>query len=642
MSGICGMVSEGFPQCVNVPNLSRMAGSLRFNKEGNVVATHVGAAGLGVCQNSGYDGGIAQKQLHGRTVALAFHGRLYNINELRALGDDGRAEMSSVLLERYLQKGMGLVEQIRGEFTIAVWDERDDACYLATDRFRVAPLFYYHDGLNLVFASRMNGIVACPLQLDYSVQPESIVDIMAFSSICSPRTIFHQVKKLPPGHILSYKNGAIRVTSCWDINFLKPSGAGQSELSRRLKESLKEALKVRLESDHPSSQIGTFLSGGIDSSTVTGILTNLTQAPVKSFSIGFDETKFDEMRFARIAARHFGSQHYEYFVKAEDVRDSLPVLLDSFDEPFANASAIPTYCCAKLAKQCGVNVMYAGDGGDELFAGNERYGTQRLFDYYGRIPAWLRKGVVEPVMGAVADYVGGRYPRGVMKYIRRANIPYPQRLTSYGLFNIIPTADLLSDDLNKAIGRAYDPYSPLAFHYFQAPAETELDRQLYVDLKLTIGDNDLFKVTRMTQAAGIAVRYPFLDHHVAELAAIVPADMKMRGRELRTFFKEAYADLLPEATRKKTKHGFGLPIPVWLKTDKQLHEMMLDLVLSPKSLQRGYFQQKALETIVERHRHDESSFYGTILWNVMILELWHRRHAEAVSLIGANGTETRL
>jgi len=616
-----------------------MADSLRFGREGNTVTTHVGSAGLGVCQNPGYDGGIAQKQVHGRTVALAFHGRLYNIEELRPFGTHPETEISSVLLEFYLQKDMSCVQQLRGEFVVAVWDGRDDTCYLATDRFRVEPLFYYHDDRNFVFASRMNGIIACPLPGDYAIQPQSIVDVMAFSAICTPRTIFQHVKKLSPGHILSYRKGTTRLTSYWDINFLKPSNAGKSELSRRLKECLEDALSVRLESDQRAYRIGTFLSGGIDSSTVTGILTHLTQAPVKCFSIGFQEDRFNEINYARISAKHFGAEHYEYFVSPDDTADVIPVLLEACDEPCANASAIPTYLCAKLAKQHGVDVLYAGDGGDELFAGNERYSTQRLFEYYMRCPKWIRELLVRPLVFWLADNINATLFVNGGKYIRRASIPYPQRLSSYGLFNVIPPADLLSGDLVNAIGREYDPYSPVALHYFHAPAKAELDRQLYIDLKMTIVDNDLFKVTRMTQAAGVAVRYPFLDHHVAELAEAVPADMKMRGRQLRSFFKEAYADLLPEATIRKTKHGFGLPIPVWLRTDKRLNEMMLDLVLSPRSLQRGYFQKRALEILVERHRHDESSFYGAILWNVMMLELWHRRFVDDASLLARPSVE---
>ena len=431
------------------------------------------------------------------------------------------------------------------------------------------------------------------------------------------------MKKLPPGHIFTCRNGQASIRQYWDFNFLEPDQASVDVLTQQLKAEFDDAVAARVAAD-TDRKIGAFLSGGIDSSTVTGVLTRLTHGPVKCFSIGFGEQRFNEMEYARIAARHFGSEHHEYYVTPQDTFDAIPKLLDSFDEPFANASAIPTYMCAKLAVEHGVDVLYAGDGGDELFAGNERYSSQRIFDYYTRLPNALQNWVVKPTVTALADLTGLNLFVLGKKYIRRASIPLPERLSSYGLFNIIPMSHLLDEDVLKAIGAGYDPYHPIRGHYIKAPAATDLDRQLYVDLKITISDNDLFKVTRMTQAAGVTVRFPFLDHKLAEFAARVPAKVKMPSRELRVFFKRAYSDLLPREIIAKTKHGFGLPIPVWLRTDKQLNDMMHELVLGTRTVQRGMFRMKALEELVDRHRTETGSFYGDILWNVMAWELWLR------------------
>ncbi len=453
---------------------------------------------------------------------------------------------------------------------------------------------------------------------------ESIVDVVASSIIPTPKTIFREVKKLSPGHCLTYQSGTARVAPYWEIRFLNPTDSDTASLQRELKVQVADAISVRLETDGNSSRVGTFLSGGIDSSTVTGLLTRLAERPVKSFSIGFDEAKFNEIDYARIAARAFGSEHFEYFVTPRDVYDSIAMLMESFDEPFANASAVPTYFCAKLAKEHGVDTLYAGDGGDELFAGNQRYADQRLFDYYDEVPGWLRKQLIEPLVFTLADASSLRLLMMAKKYIQRASIPNPQRLTSYGFFKIFPMTELFTWEFLEAAGKDYDP--DMAFHryYHEAPAKTELDRHLYVDLKLAISDNDLFKVNRMTETAGVMVRYPFLDHRLAEFACKVPAGIKMRGRKLRSFFKDAYGDLLPAETISKKKHGFGLPIPVWLRTDAHLNEMMHDLVLSPTTVQRGYFKRQALEKLVDCHSTDNTSFYGTILWNLMVLELWHR------------------
>jgi asparagine synthase (glutamine-hydrolysing) len=378
--------------------------------------------------------------------------------------------------------------------------------------------------------------------------------------------------------------------------------------------------------------MGSFLSGGVDSSTLTGMLTQLTGQKIKCFSIGFDQEKFNEINYARIAARAFGAEHCEYFVTPADVYDLIPILIESFDEPFANASAVPTYFCAKLAKQNGIDILYAGDGGDELFAGNQRYADQRLFDYYYEIPEGLRTMLVEPCVFAVADALKVRIFQKAKKYIQRASIPYPQRLTSYGFFHLFPLQEFLTDEFLESIGRDYDPDVASHWYYDHAPANTPLDRQLYLDLKVTISDNDIFKVTRMTEAAGITPRFPFLDHRFAEFAATVPSNVKMRGRELRSFFKKAYADLLPVEVRNKSKHGFGLPISIWLRSDKRLKELMYEMVLSPRSVQRGYFRKKALEKIIELHKGDETSFYGTLLWNVIILELWHRNYVDSSAI----------
>ncbi len=280
-----------------------------------------------------------------------------------------------------------------------------------------------------------------------------------------------------------------------------------------------------------------------------------------------------------------------------------------------------------MAREHGVDILYAGDGGDELFAGNERYGTQRLFEYYHKIPSWLREPLVKPFVFALADgLTWGLFVKG-KKYIQRASIPYHERITSYDFFKVVSIKDFLEDGFVDKVGRDYNPYAPFSFYYFQAPARNSLDRHLYVDWKLTISDNDILKF-RMAEANGIPVRFPFLDYRLAEFSVTVPANIKMRGKKLRSFQKRAYADLLPLEIRTKKKHGFGLPIPVWLRTDRRLNEMMYDLVLSPRSIQRGYFRKKALKTLVERHRTDETSFYGTTLWNLMVLELWHRKYRE--------------
>lgn len=624
MGGIYGIIFAQKNQHLNQGQLLAMLRAQDVLGQEQSFAINLGSVELGIQGVPGRLTGLAKMVLHRRPVAIAFHGSIYNLGELFPLGKDSCPVDG--LLRLYLNEGMAFLQRLRGEFAVAVWDGQEEKLFLATDRFRVHPLFYYQDHDKLLFSSRMNSILACPLAVERALNLEAIVDVIASSIVPTPKTIFREIKKLPPGHVLTYHQGESKLAPYWEIGFLRPNAARERELRRKLKTLLAEAVSVRLAGDGVPGRIGTFLSGGIDSSTVTGVLTQLAKCPIKSFSIGFGDPRFDEISYARIAAKAFGAEHHEYFVTPQDTYDAIPVLLKAFDEPFANASAIPTYFCAKMAREQGVDILYAGDGGDELFAGNERYAMQRLFEYYHRIPKPLRESLVKPLVFSLADwserdpFVKGK------KYIQRASIPYPERLSSYGVFKVVPIVELFEDAFLEAIGREYDPYAMLDYYYYQAPAQSELDRQLYIDLKLAISDNDLLKVTRMTDAAGITVRFPFLDHRLAEFAATVPADLKMRGRHLRSFFKKAYADLLPLETLTKKKHGFGLPIPVWMRTDERLNEMMHDLVLSPRSVQRGYFRKKAIEELVQRHKTDETSFYGTMLWNLMILELWHRAY----------------
>lgn len=624
MSGICGIALPSAQGAFDPGYLAAMVRALDPWQRGDPSTLMLGPVGFGARGFPGCLTGVACAR-DDRALALAFHGSLYNARELLPAGDNGSCILTR-LLDLYSHQGLGFLPQLRGDFALCLWDGEINALHVVTDRFRVHPLFYVHDRDTLVFASTVKAITACPLSTQRTVDFEAIVDVVACSVIPTPRTIFREVRKLPPGQVLTYRNGTIRLSCYWDINFLRTVGGREAELAGQLKTRVSDAIAARLEVDAEPGHVGTFLSGGVDSSTVTAILTQIAGHPVRSFSVGFAEPAFNEIPYARIAARAFGVEHHEYSVAPGDVVDAIPVLLEAFDEPFANASAIPAYFCAKIARASGVQVLYAGDGGDELFAGNERYATQRLFEYYGRIPGWLRASFVRPLVFFLAEQFHSTLSTKARSYICRAETPYPDRLWTYGVFEIIAMNDLLHKDFLSALGQDYHPYSRLRDYYLQAPARTELDRQLYVDLKLAICDNDLFKVTRTAQAAGLAVRFPFLDPPLAEFAAAIPARIKMRGRRLRSFFKRAYADVLPPEIRTKRKHGFGLPIAVWLKTDRRLNEMMHDLLLSPRSLQRGYFRRQAVESLIERHRTDATSFYGTVLWNLMVLELWHRTY----------------
>jgi asparagine synthase (glutamine-hydrolysing) len=627
MSGICGVLAKSRDTRLPEPAIHAMCSQLPLGTghEANKATTlALGPVLFGVSLFGRQVGGVAQATRDGAQVGIVCYGSLYDSDSM-GNPSGARPNPAEEILARYLRDGISFVNRLDGEISFALWDGRSEQLHLATDRFRVHPLFYSDRPEQLVFASRIGAILKSPIPLTTSVRPEAIVDTVASSAIPTPKTIFREIAKLAAGHVLVHRHGTTSLTPYWQADFLHPSAAREPDLAAELRVRFSGAVARRFQIDGSPDRIGTFLSGGVDSSTVTGVLMQAAGRPMKSFSIGFGESRFNEISYARIAARALGAEHHEYFVLPKDVPEMLPVLMASFDEPYGNASAIPTHLCARLARDHGVDVLYAGDGGDELFGGNERYASQRVFEYYNRIPPWLGRGIIEPTVTALADRLRWDLFIKGKKYIRRATLPAGKRITSYDFFNVIPMEGFLTGDFLAEVGRGYDPGEATERLHAEAPAKSELDRQLYLDLHLTISDNDLFKVTRMTEAAGVTARFPFLDYQLAEFAMTVPASIKMRGRKLRTFFKGAYADLLPEEVRTKSKHGFGLPIAQWLQSDPVLRDLLQDLVLGSRALSRGYFRKEALQELIQLHRSDPTSFFGTALWNLMLLELWHRR-----------------
>ncbi len=579
---------------------------------------------LGACPFHHRYHGAARMDADGLPCAIALHGTIYKADQLFESSDRPLAE---AVLARFLREGPRLFPQLHGEFAVAIWDGRVGELTLAVDRFRIHSLLYFCDSGRIVFASRMRPLLASGLLRDRDPLPDSIVDLAGSSFIPTPHTIFRDVLKLPPGHYLTASRAGVNATPYWNIDFLHPGPARFEPMAKLVRERMGTAVKARLADAAGRDHVGAYLSGGIDSSTVAGLLSKELGAGVKCFSIGFREGKFDEMNYARIAAAAFHAEHHEYTVTPENVLEAIPVILEHFDEPFANASAIPTYYCARIAREHGVDVVFAGDGGDELFAGNERYASRLAYEPYLRIPRWIR----EPWLRGFVDSLGQAVPLPVVarakRYVERAAMTSPERLTAHAFLRAIPMGQVFELEFLRSLSPAYEPYRMLRFHYEHAPAAHELDRELYLDLKLAISDNDILKVVRMTEAAGLTPRFPFLDDGLVDAAMHVPARMKMRGRHLRTFFKETYADLLPPETLAKTKHGFGLPIPIWLRTDPRLRELLHDLVLGSRLRSRGIFRPEALADLVRLHEDDKTSFFGTVLWNVMILELWFREYA---------------
>jgi asparagine synthase (glutamine-hydrolysing) len=388
----------------------------------------------------------------------------------------------------------------------------------------------------------------------------------------------------------------------------------------------------------PVERVGAFLSGGVDSSTLVGVLSRRVGSRVHAFSIGFDAEGYDEMAYAKDAARHFGAIHHEYYIKPQDVVDLVPKLAATYDEPFANASAVPAYYCARLARDHGIDLMLAGDGGDELFAGNARYARQSLFEIYGRVPAWLRRRAIEPLVFAI-PFGGSVAPlRRARSYVEQARTPMPERIEVNNMYSGIAPSEIFEPGIASEI----DPGGPLAtLHdvYRRTSSPALLHRMLHVDLQLTLGDDDLRKVSRTCAMAGVAVRFPLLDDRVVEFSARVPPNLSLKGQQLRYFFKYAYKDFLPASTLTKSKHGFGLPTAHWLKTHAPLEALAREALTALK--RRGLFRPGFIDRIVAAHREADvrryKDYFGDQIWSLMILELWLAAHQAGLVNQAATG-----
>jgi len=545
---------------------------------------------------------------------------LTNTEELHALTGVGE-HGGPLLAGLYALDGQHLVRRLRGAFAFALWDQRQRILLLGVDHFGICRLYYTMNSESIAFASRPSAVVTAP-SIDRRVDLTAAFDYLNFGYVPAPRSIYAGVHRLPPGHFLIVRDGSVTLKPYFDLTYSEHH-AGRAETAATLDRLTEEAVGRAL-CGRTTKEVGAFLSGGTDSSTIVGLMGRFVDR-VNAFSVGFREEQYDELEYAEISARHFGAAHYTQIVTADDTLEWLPRLVEGYDEPFGNNSAIGTFFCARLAHECGVAALLAGDGGDEIFGGNERYRRDRVFARYHRIPAALRSRVIEPVLRNLGDNVPHIIDRA-RRYVRRAKIQNPERFYPHEFLMAQEAETLLDADFRAAVDKDA-PYAVLRGHYDRAQAAAEVNRLLYLDLKLAIGDNDLLKVTRTAELAGVAVRFPLLDPPLVEFTATWPAEFKVRGLEKRYLFKQAFRTLLAPETLTKRKHGFGVPTSVWLKSHPEFRAMAWDTLLSPRAHQRGYFQAGALERLFECHARDTTPYYGDMLWRVLMLELWHRRYA---------------
>lgn len=527
--------------------------------------------------------------------------------------------LAASIIEAYRNYGSSFLERLHGPFALALIDTQDQVVLLAIDRLGIQPLAFAQTAKGVVFASDARAVVAHP-DVDNALSPQGLFNYLFFHMVPSPGSIFSGVKKLLPGECAVWRQGRLEQNFYWRLDYRNTGDGGSfAEKASRFKSLLSDA--VRMAADSP--QVGTFLSGGTDSSTVTGFLTQNLGRPTDTFSIGFDADGYDEMEYARLASRHFGTKPHEYYLTPADVVAAIPKIAAAYDEPFGNASVIPTYYCAKLAHDAGINVMLAGDGGDEIFGGNARYAKQKVFELYWQLPVWARRGVIEPLSGALPE-VG--LLRKAKSYIAQARIPLPDRLETYNFLRRESLDKILTTDFLAQI-QTDQPEAMLREVYDRTESDSFINRMLHLDLKFTLADNDLRKVNRAAELAGVAVRYPLLDEALVAFSAELTPDEKVRGQYLRHFFKQALNDFLPREIINKSKHGFGLPFGLWMQTHPELRALAYDSLSALRK--RGIVQPKYIDHLLNQHRSGHASYYGVMIWVLMMLEQWLQQNQRA-------------
>ena len=630
MCGICGFfTTRNESPDVLQERLDRMTALLRHRGPDDAEARlfpldgGAGVVGLGHRRLSIIDLSPAGHQPMGNeddTLWITYNGEVYNfqdfIPELKGKGHTFRSRSDTeVLLHLYEEDPDRLCERLRGMFAFAFLDTKRQRLFLARDRLGIKPLYYARTADGLVFASEIKSILAFGEGLDLSLDLQALDAFLTHEYIFCPMTLFKGIRKLPPGHAMTFEKGELRVERYWEVPGETRRDLEETALAEELTETLREAVEMRMISDVP---LGVFLSGGVDSSSVVAMMSRASDRPIRSFSIRFEDKTYDEGRYVEMVRRRYNTEHTEFVIQP-DVLDLLPKLIHHMDDPIGDFSIFPTYLVSKMAREY-VTVILSGDGGDELFAGYETYVAQRLARFLKALPEGARRKlcgalarmlpVTEKKKGLV-NYLG-RFCEGAalpealghVRWMTFWNDDQKQGLYEGGV------AETLSRETRACIMRVMDAY----------PGTDALNRLLYTDVKTYLTDNILPKVDRMSMATSLEVRVPILDHKVVEWAFSLPGNLKLKGlKGTKYIFKRAMAPYLPEEILHRPKQGFSIPIKNWLKGP--MREFLMDTLNARSVAEEGIFRWETVERLIREHVSGEAN-HSHRLWGLLVFRLW--------------------
>jgi asparagine synthase (glutamine-hydrolysing) len=512
--------------------------------------------------------------------------------------------------------------QLRGRFAVVHIDLEQSKATLVTDRFAVLPLCFSVEGPRIAFSDRADCV---SLVGQREIDPQAIFNYVYFHVIPAPRTIFRGVRRMEAAARMSFDASGVHTSPTWRPTFIAKENLNIKAEHDRFRTLLRQSVEREI----TTPRIGAFLSGGTDSSTIVGLIGQVTGKPVDSFSIGFDAGGYDEMSYARLAARHFNSRLHEHYITPDELVRAIPRVAGYYDQPFGNSSALPAYYCAHLAHEHGVEKLLAGDGGDELFGGNTRYARQKVLGAYDALPASIRRQAIEPLL--LRTRVARRVPgiKKIVSYVEQARLPMPERMETYNLLDRFGAADVFTPAFLDRVDGS-EPRDLQRAAYQSSVAYSIIDRMLAYDWRFTLTDSDLPKVRLMAHLAGETVGFPLLDDDLVDFSLTLPASMKVRGLTLRYFFKSALRGFLPNETIRKKKHGFGLPFGPWLIRDEALARFAATAL--ERLVERGFIRHQLVHDVFSTRLREHSGFYGEMVWVLMMLEHWLERHAATFKL----------
>ncbi|MGH9880855.1 MAG: asparagine synthase (glutamine-hydrolyzing) [Pyrinomonadaceae bacterium] len=595
-----------------------------------------GPAALGMRRLSIIDLAGGHQPMSGEdgSVTIVFNGEIYNFIELQPLLEarghrfKTRSDTEAIV-HAYEEFGPKCVDLLRGMFAFAIWDEREQKLFIARDRAGKKPLYYTLTSQGtLVFGSELKSLLEHP-EVEREISPKALDAYFTLGYVPDPLSIFRNIHKLPPGHHLTFAAGRVSVQQYWDFDFEPETSRREEDYLGELRSLLDESVRLRLISDVP---LGAFLSGGIDSSTVVALMARHMGQPVKTFSIGFHEDSYNELHYARLTARKFGTDHHEFFVTPE-ICDIVDELVWHFDEPFADSSAIPTYVVSKLAREH-VTVVLSGDGGDELFGGYTRYVVERKRRMFSHLPGFVRRGIMQPL--------SRRLPHGALgrNFIHNVALdPIDRYLDSMSIFSGLNRELLYTDDFRQSLGSNRQTAAFFSDLGDKVSTGEAIDKLLYIDSKTYLPGDILTKVDRMSMAVSLEARVPLLDHKLIEFMVKTPAALKLAGYETKYLLKRAVKDLVPSEILNRPKQGFGVPVQEWI--NKQLRARIRDTLTPAQMRLRGYLDPDYVKVLLDEHERGRRD-HSMAVWALFMFELWHREFMDNRPNVTANSEYGRV